>query len=133
MHLGCIDTGPYVTALSYVMLDGEMFFRTYPGRRITALRNDPRVGVEISQVDGETGSWVSVVADGTARIIEDAATAIRVESALISKYSDAYENLVSGPSRPPLGEAYIVAIELRNINGRSSGSGWGRRTRPGRM
>lgn len=133
VHLAVVDPGPYVTALSFVMLDGDMYFRTYGGRRINALRNDPRVAVEISQVDPETGDWVSVIGEGTARIVEDVAMAVNVEAALIHKYAQAYETLVSGPARPPMGESYIVAVTLDTISGRSSGSGWGRRTRPGRM
>lgn len=133
MHLACVDPGPYVTALSYVVIDGDLYFRTYGGRRIDALRNDPRVGVEVSEVDPETGAWVSAVGEGAARIVEDPATAALVEGALIKKYASAYETLVSGPSGPPLGEAYIVQILLDDVTGRSSGSSWGRRTRPGRM
>lgn len=133
MHLACVDPAPYVTALSFVVMDGDLYFRTYGGRRITALRNDPRVGVEVSEVDSETGDWVSVVGQGSARIVEDPATAALVEGALIKKYATAYETLVSGPSGPPLGEAYIVQIQMDDISGRSSGSAWGRKTRPGRM
>ena len=133
IHLACVDPGPYVTALSYVVIDGSIYFRTYGGRRIDALRNDPRVGVEVSEVDSETGAWVSVVGEGSARIVEDPATAALVEGALIRKYAQAYETLVSGPSGPPLGEAYIVQVQLDDVSGRSSGTAWGRRTRPGRM
>lgn len=133
MHLACVDPSPYVTALSYVVMDGDIYFRTYGGRRITALRNDPRVGIEVSEVDADTGDWVSVVGQGSARIVEDPATAALVEGALIKKYAKAYETLVSGPSGPPLGESYIVQIQMNDISGRSSGSAWGRKTRPGRM
>lgn len=133
LHLACVDPGPYVTALSYVRIGDELFFRSYGGRRVSALRNDPRVAIEISEVDPESGAWASVVGSGQARFVETSVEAAAVQAALIAKYAEAYETLVSAPTGPPLGEAYVVAIALDHVEGRSSGSRWGNITRPGRM
>ena len=49
-HLGVIDNGaPYVSPISYVLIEGRLCFRTGAGRRLDALRSNPRVSVEVSQ------------------------------------------------------------------------------------
>ena len=133
MRLACVDDRPYVTALSFVHHEGQLFFRSHGGRRVNAIRNDPRVAIEIAEIDSETGSWASVTADGTARFVESVAEKAEIESMLIAKYADAYVSLMSSPMSPPLVEIYVVAIELANLRGRASGSAFGRKTRPGRF
>ncbi|MDX1691253.1 MAG: pyridoxamine 5'-phosphate oxidase family protein, partial [Acidimicrobiia bacterium] len=67
-HLGLVDDGePYVTPLSYVVLDGDVYYRTGPGRRHDALASDPRVCVEVTRNDD--AGWVSVIFWGEARVV----------------------------------------------------------------
>jgi nitroimidazol reductase NimA-like FMN-containing flavoprotein (pyridoxamine 5'-phosphate oxidase superfamily) len=134
-HMGVITAdGPYVTPISYVFFGTQLAFRTAPGRRTEALRIDPRVSVEVSRYERDTGSWTSAIASGTARIIrDDAAKEQVVIEGLFEKYRDAYDNLLSLSGGSPPGIRFIVLIDIDEISGRTSGGFMGPRTRPGRL
>ena len=86
-HLGVVSEGePYVAPISYVVVDGQVCFKTGPGRRAEAIRSSPRVCLETSHVDHSTGYWESVVVWGNAGEITDDLHAQTVISALVSKY-----------------------------------------------
>lgn len=133
-HIAVITPeGPYVTPISHVYADGELAFRTAPGRRTEAIEVDPRVSIEVSRYDKESGNWTSAIAFGTARIIRgDELKEQSVVDALFEKYRDAYGNLLSMPSGFP-GIRFIVAVDVSEISGRSSGGYLSQRTRPGRL
>ncbi|HET8539304.1 MAG TPA: pyridoxamine 5'-phosphate oxidase family protein [Anaeromyxobacter sp.] len=117
------DGGPYVVPLSYAVLppaDGEplriVVHGAREGRKIDALRRDPRVCVEVT-VAAETIPAVracdvsvrfrSVVAFGRAAFLEEPAARARALAAIAARYA---------PGSPPIdeGEARKVAIvEIR--------------------
>ncbi len=134
-HIGVItEEGPYVTPISYVTLGNKLAFRTAPGRRTEALEVDPRVSVEASRYDRETGNWSSVIVRGTASVIRnDAAREQVVVDALFDKYRNAYDNLLSMPAGMGLGTRFIVVIDIHEMSGRTSGGYLQPRTRPGRL
>jgi nitroimidazol reductase NimA-like FMN-containing flavoprotein (pyridoxamine 5'-phosphate oxidase superfamily) len=117
------DGGPYVVPISYAALppgDGEplriLVHGAREGRKIEALRRDPRVCVEVT-VDAATVPAVracdvsvryrSVIAFGRARFVEEPAARMRALAAIAARYA---------PGSPPIdeGEARKVAIlEIR--------------------
>jgi len=132
-HLAVVADGePYVTPISYVFDSGALSFRTGRGRRVTAIEANPRVCVEVSIYDTDTGEWKSVVATGTARLVEETRHCEAIIAALLAKYRSAVAPLSTG-ARMPMGEEVIVTISLDQISGRSSGSFFTMRTRPGRL
>lgn len=134
-HLGVLDDGdPYVSPISYVLIDNKLYFRTGSGRRLDALKADPRVSVEISEYDIETGDWKSVIASGTAFLVTEDAEAQAVVGGLLHKYSSAIGSPLSrGASRPLPEPGVIVGIEMKQVTGRVSGSWFSLPTRPGRL
>src|SRR5690606_27208393 len=59
-HLAVISRGePYVTPISYVMVDDAICIRTMDGRRVEALRENSRVCLTVSHYDEPTGDWES--------------------------------------------------------------------------
>jgi nitroimidazol reductase NimA-like FMN-containing flavoprotein (pyridoxamine 5'-phosphate oxidase superfamily) len=134
-HIGVItDDGPYVTPISYVHVGGQIAFRTAPGRRTEAIQADPRVCIEVSRYDDETGDWSSVIATGTARVVRgDNAKEQVVVDALFEKYRNAYHNLLSMPAGLGPGTRFIVVVDVSEVSGRSSGGYLQPRTRPGRL
>ena len=131
-HLAQIDEGePYVTPLSYVIHAGDFLFRTAAGRRVDALRREPRVCVEISRDKPDVG-WESVVFWGNARFVDDPSTEAAVVEALLAKYHSESALGFSSPSIFPE-ERYLVAITPESISGRASGGGLSTETRPGRL
>lgn len=131
-HIGCNSQGePYVTPMSYVVVDGDLYFRTGPGRRTEALRSDPRSCVEIT-ILREGDAWESVMFWGDARFIEDPDQQARVVGELLRKYHSESALGSSSPSILPA-EHPIVVITPESLTGRASGGGLGSKTRPGRL
>jgi nitroimidazol reductase NimA-like FMN-containing flavoprotein (pyridoxamine 5'-phosphate oxidase superfamily) len=117
------EGGPYVVPVSYALLPAEpgeplrlAVHGAREGRKMDALRKDPRVCVEVT-VGAETVPAVracdvtvryrSVVAFGRARILEEPAARMRALAAIAERYA---------PGAPPVdeGEARKIAIlEIR--------------------
>jgi hypothetical protein len=130
-HVACIADGePYVTPMSFVILGGVLHFRTALGRRIDALRNDPRVSISVVRL-GEGGSWHSVLIRGRARIIDDDRLEADVIAALVHKYGDSPLAF----SRPALlpEERPVVAVDALETTGRASTDPLGPAIHPGRV
>ena len=89
-HIGVIwDGEPYVTPMSFVLVDDRIMFRTAAGRKLEAIQANPTVCVETSSFDPETGAWTSVIAKGQAEEITDEATMTETVSLLLRKYESA--------------------------------------------
>jgi nitroimidazol reductase NimA-like FMN-containing flavoprotein (pyridoxamine 5'-phosphate oxidase superfamily) len=132
-HMGVVSEGdPYVSPISYVVLEGAVCLRTGRGRRIDALKASPKVCIEVSEVDNNTGSWESVIAWGEAEIVEDDGQARVVIAAILEKYRSVLGSPLSpGTVFPEPG--VVVRVPLEGISGRESGSFFSARTRPGRL
>lgn len=135
-HLGTIDDGlPYVTPMSFVT-DGEsIYFRTMPGRKLDALQANPRVCVEASIYDVETGDWESVIVRGTASIVEDTEVRKKTVTSLFGKYEEVMGSPLARSGRPQLDaqRAQVVQVTLDEVTGMTSGKGFAARSRPGRL
>ena len=64
-RLGCIaDGSPYVIPVNYIF-DGEnAYVHSLPGRKVTAMRENPRVCLQVDEIEDEW-NWKSVLAFGT--------------------------------------------------------------------
>ncbi|HEY8448516.1 MAG TPA: pyridoxamine 5'-phosphate oxidase family protein [Thermomicrobiales bacterium] len=70
-RLACLADGrPYVVPISYVYAGGLIYGYAQPGRKLSALRSDPRVCFEVDEQEDAT-TWRSVVADGTFEEVTD--------------------------------------------------------------
>lgn len=131
-HIGCLSDGEvYVTPMSYVMIDGTMYFRTVPGRRTRALRENPHVCVEVSRGTGDDG-WESVLFWGDAEFVADESREAEVVAALLRKYH-AESALGTGQPRILPKETPVISIAPDRMEGRASGGGLSTPTRPGRL
>jgi len=131
-HLAVISDGvPYVTPVSYVVSDSTLAMRVGEGRRVRAIRENPNAGFEVSRYNTETGDWTSVVVEGTVRIVEDDETIQTVIAGLLRKYRSVVSSL-SGQSMPLLSDV-VLEMRMEHVSGRSSGSFFSMRTRPGRL
>lgn len=134
-HIGVISEGePYVTPMSFV-LDGErILFRTQPGKRFNAILGTPKVSIEVSHFEPEGGEWVSVIVTGEGTENTDPVTAARTVELLLKKYEKAIGSPLShGALQPMSGFPHVVEVHISEITGMSSGRGFSRRTRPGRL
>ena len=131
-HLAVLDDDmPYVTPVSYVMVNGHLGMRVGPGRRVDAIRKHDLVCFETSTYDEQTGDWQSVVVEGRATLITGGRRAEDVIAGLLGKYRNVVSALQGTPAA--LGREMILILEPTRITGRSSGSFFAVRTRPGRL
>ena len=132
-HIGVITAeGPYVTPISFVSLGDGVAFRSLTGRRLNAIKENPRVSFEITEHNPETGSWRSVIASGSATLIEDPQQEASIIQQLLQRYTESFNSLL-GDTGPTLSQAFVVRVDFDGITGRSSGTFLQPKTRPGRL
>ena len=134
-HLGVVlDGEPYVTPMSFVVDGRRLLFRTKPGKRFEAIEDNPKVCVEVSRFDDESGDWVSVVIKGTAVERTDEPTTSRAVEMLLEKYAAVLGSpLGTGGLQPMASFPHVLEVSIDEITGMSSGRGFSFRTRPGRL
>lgn len=135
-HVAMIDDNePYVTPMSFVVEDDYIYFRTMPGRKLEALAENPRVCVEASIYDEETGDWESVIVRGTAELIDDQAVQEKTVTALFRKYEQVMGSPLGRPGTPQLDSSrvQVVRVNIEEATGMTSGKGFAARTKPGRL
>lgn len=134
-HLGVVlDGEPYVTPMSFVLDGRRLLFRTKPGKRFEAIEANPRVCVEVSHFDDESGDWVSVVVKGTAIERTDEPTTSHAVEMLLEKYSAVLGSpLGTGGLQPMASFPHVLEVSIDEITGMTSGRGFSYRTRPGRL
>ena len=63
-RLGCIDRDePYVVPVNYLTDNGSIYSHSLPGKKIDAMRMNPRVCFQVDQIDDEF-HWRSALATG---------------------------------------------------------------------
>jgi nitroimidazol reductase NimA-like FMN-containing flavoprotein (pyridoxamine 5'-phosphate oxidase superfamily) len=134
-HLAVVQNGePYVTPMSFVVDGRRLLFRTKPGKRFEAIEKNPRVCVETSSFDEESGDWVSVVVRGTAVERTDEATTSKAVEMLLEKSAAVLGSpLGTGGLQPMASFPHVLEVSIDEITGMSSGRGFSFRTRPGRL
>ncbi len=133
-HIAVVDDEvPYVSPLSYIYTNGSVAFRTLEGRRVRALRANPRTCIEVTRYDEETGDWSSVIGFGDAELVEDDVVAGAFVAQLLRKYDQSFEQLFGVPNRPLPAPGHVVRVPLDSVEGRCSGRFLGTKTRPGRL
>lgn len=132
-HIGVIsEDHPYVSPISYVVVGDSICIRTGPGKRVEALRENPRVCVEVSQYDEVNGDWESVIIWGTAEFVEDDRRAQEIIYAFIEKYRDILGSPLNPGSVFPEPDV-VIRIPIEDSTGRDAGSYFSVRRRPGRL
>lgn len=135
-HVGVVVDGePYVTPVSYVLIGGDIYFRTGEGRRLTAIRDAERVCIEVCRTDAGAAHWDSVIAWGSPEVVTDEGVAADVAAGLLEKYRPLIPSPLAFSWAPPGGSrgAATVRVALDTVTGRSSSGGFGPEMRPGRL
>lgn len=117
---------PYVSPLSFVYSGGEIAFRTKEGRRLRALRANPRVAIVVTRTGASASDWKTVFVEGTASILSAHEITGRFVGQLMAKYRAAYG--VDVPDWLSDRDAYVVVVDCSEMSGRGAGD-----TKPGRF
>jgi nitroimidazol reductase NimA-like FMN-containing flavoprotein (pyridoxamine 5'-phosphate oxidase superfamily) len=73
-RLACVASGwPYVVPVNYVFDGKDIFIHSLPGKKIDALRDDPRVCFQVDEII-DTYHWRSVIVYGSFEEISDEQT-----------------------------------------------------------
>ena len=70
-RLGCVDGGgPYVVPVNYVFHDDSIYVHSLPGRKIKALRENPRACLQVDEIK-DMYQWRSAIAFGRFEEVTD--------------------------------------------------------------
>lgn len=120
-RLGCVaGVEPYVVPLSYVFDDHSVLSHSLPGRKLTAMRENPRVCVQVDDIK-DLCSWKSVIAYGRyEEIIEPAERALALNH-LLSSFPKLtpVESLSAEDAAAPAPVVFRIRVE--SITGISEG------------
>ncbi len=112
------DGEPYVVPLNFAYEDGRIFFHTgLEGRKLEMIKKNPRVCFEVDeqaevvvneQACLSTAYYYSVIAWGTARLVDGAEDKMRALDLLVTKYA--------GPTRcEPIPEHALSIVNVCEI------------------
>jgi uncharacterized protein len=120
-RLACVADGePYVVPVNYVF-DGEsVLVHSLPGRKINAMRANPRVCLQVDEIEDELG-WKSVLAFGNYEEITGAAERGRAMSSLLARFPKLtpVESYLAGDADSPA--PIVFRIRVDKISGISEG------------
>jgi nitroimidazol reductase NimA-like FMN-containing flavoprotein (pyridoxamine 5'-phosphate oxidase superfamily) len=112
-RLGCIaGDEPYVVPVNYVFDDQCAISHSLPGRKITAMRERPRVCLQVDEVKDQF-NWKSVLAYGTFEEIVNTDERARALSLLLSLFPrlTPVESLIAEDANAPAPIVYRIRID----------------------
>ena len=120
-RLGCVAEGyPYVVPVNYV-LDGESALsHSLPGRKIEAMRANPRVCLQVDDIRDQL-SWQSVIAYGTYEEVTPASERSRAMNLLLSLFPELtpVESLIAEDGTAPA--PIVFRVKIGKITGIGEG------------
>lgn len=120
-RLGCIAAGePYVVPINYVLDGDDVFSHSLPGRKLAAMRENPRVCLQVDDIRGQL-NWRSVIAYGTYEEIRGTEERARVLNLLLSLFPELtpVESFVVADASAPRPIAF--RIKLNRVTGIGEG------------
>ena len=85
-RLGCIDNGePYVVPINYVVEDGSIYSHSLPGRKIDAMRANPRACLQVDQM-ADDFHWRSAIAYGDFEEIRNSSDRRSILGKLLARF-----------------------------------------------
>lgn len=120
-RLGCIVDGfPYVVPVNYIF-DGEsVYIHSLPGQKVTAMRGNPRVCLQVDRVENEL-SWRSVLAIGLYEEITVAQTRSSLMSRILSRFPQLtpVESVIADDAGTP--DPIVFRIRIEKLTGLREG------------
>jgi nitroimidazol reductase NimA-like FMN-containing flavoprotein (pyridoxamine 5'-phosphate oxidase superfamily) len=124
----CQDGVPYITPLNFVYREGVIYFHCHlRGRKLDNIRANPRVCFEVDEVRKlyrapkgcDYGCrYRSVLAFGTARIVEDLSEKLRILDWLVAKHADGQEYEPVEAARAAA--CHVVAVHVEEMTGKEN-------------
>jgi nitroimidazol reductase NimA-like FMN-containing flavoprotein (pyridoxamine 5'-phosphate oxidase superfamily) len=101
-RVGCHAGGrTYVVPVMYVWDAGSLYVQSVDGRKIAMMRENPSVCFEVDEYEPESGSWKSVIVEGTYEEL-DATGAEKALALLIGRFERRREPSEARSPRAPV-------------------------------
>jgi nitroimidazol reductase NimA-like FMN-containing flavoprotein (pyridoxamine 5'-phosphate oxidase superfamily) len=120
-RLGCVDEdGPYVVPINYLLEGGEIYSHALPGKKINAMRIDPRVCLQVDHIQDDL-HWSSAIAFGKFEEIRSPQSRRAVLSKLVSGFPKMtpVETMIVQDAAAP--DSVVFKIVVERITGVSEG------------
>lgn len=121
-RLGCISDGePYVVPVNY-LFDGESaLIHSLPGRKIVAMRANPRVCLQVDEMENGFG-WQSVLAFGTYQEIDNRDEREQAMGRLLASFPHLtpVESVITSDAGAP--EPIVFRIRIDRVTGLCEGN-----------
>jgi len=121
--------GPYIVAVNYLFFEGCLYFHSgLSGRKIEALRDDPRVCFLVDEVGpqviwkegcGISQIYKSVICFGKAEFLEESIEKRRILEKMIQKYVPSSYPLISMEDRN-IEKTAVVKIVIESMSGKAN-------------
>jgi uncharacterized protein len=115
-RLGCVaDGGPYVVPVSYIFSGNYVYIHSYPGRKIKALRENPRACLQVDRIK-DTYNWRSAIAFGQYEEVIDEEERYRAFRQLLSRFP-ALTPVESVPAHDGQSSVIVFRIRVEEVSG----------------
>lgn len=122
-RIGCHDSGlTYVVPVIYARRADALYVMTTEGQKVQMMRKNPSVCFEVDEYEGATGSWRSVIVQGSYEEFDADGKA-----AALSILAQRFGTRRVPTERPqvPLGPTVAFCIRIQSVTGRSVRRGAG--------
>ena len=115
-RLGCVyENGPYVVPVNYVLEGENIYVHSLGGRKVTALRANPKACLQVDEVVDEY-HWRSAIAFGVFGELSDGAEHTRAVRLLLSRFPQ-LTPVESVPVHDGQSSVILFRIQVEEITG----------------
>jgi nitroimidazol reductase NimA-like FMN-containing flavoprotein (pyridoxamine 5'-phosphate oxidase superfamily) len=112
-RLGCIAGGfPYVVPVNYILHGESVYLHSLPGLKVTAMRENPRVCLQVDRIESEW-NWRSVLVAGVYEEITGELERSSVMGRLLSRFPQLtlVESIIAEDAGAPTPVVFRIRIE----------------------
>jgi nitroimidazol reductase NimA-like FMN-containing flavoprotein (pyridoxamine 5'-phosphate oxidase superfamily) len=120
-RLGCVADGePYIVPINYLFDDGSIYSHSLPGRKLDALRAQPRACLQVDEILDDF-HWRSVIAYGTFEEIHTPSDRRSILSKLLERFPllTPVESLIVEDAAAP--DSVVFRITVDRLTGMAEG------------
>lgn len=115
-RLGClVDDGPYVVPVNYVFHDDRIYVHSLPGRKINAMRANPRVCLQVDDIQ-DAYHWRSAIAFGRYEEVADEGERRWAVRRLLARFPD-LTPVESVPVHDGQSSVILFRIHIEEVTG----------------
>jgi uncharacterized protein len=115
-HLGCVADGmPYVVPVCYLLSGDAVYVHSLGGRKIRALREDPRVCLQVEEIEDDY-NWRSAIAFGRFEEVTETAERERAVRRLLARFPQ-LTPVESVPVHDGQSSVVVFCIRIHELSG----------------